>query len=274
MAVPDPFVGCWVRDGVSVGDEAMAEPADVMWLQGREWFADVRAARPGIEAGSATMALGARAEAFGGRCTWTALPGVAPASAGRLDWAHEIDFSGGFAEGDGAEVRWVSDGWFEEHGDLGDGDPPTGFREVWRATGGSGPLLAAVGLSDEDGGGEACGTGLVVAVGCERLLLLDRRTEGSFVWSHSRRDDRGVWRVLRRHDPAAGDLEGAAVPPGLLAAEQTSDWLCTLDDVPEPGTSFAGEGIEWVVMESHGRVHDDVRWSKQYRNTASVRSPA
>jgi hypothetical protein len=272
VAVPEPFVGCWVRDGVSVADEPLVEPADVMWLQGREWFVDVRVPRPGVVAGPATSALGARVEAFGGRCSWSSLAGVPPAAGGRLDWDHEIDFSGGFADGDGAEVRWVTDGWFEEHGDLGDGDPPTAFREVWRVGGQPEPVLAVVGLAAGAHDEGVRVAALVLSVGGDRVLLVGSEGLDGFCWSHARQDEGGVWRPLRRHAPAVGDLEPADAPPVLRAAEETADWLCSLENGPETGYSFVGEGMEWVVTESRGAVHDDVHLSKQYRNTFSVRS--
>ncbi|MCU0309507.1 MAG: hypothetical protein MUE36_00990 [Acidimicrobiales bacterium] len=268
MTVPEAFVGCWTRDGVSVAGEELAEPADVMWLQGREWFADVRVPRPDGRAGPATTALGARAEAFGGRCAWTTLEGVEPAVGGALSWSHEVDWTGGFAEGDGAEARWVADDCFEEHGTVDDDDPPTPFREVWRRQPAEAAPLVVVGFD-----GESRTTAMSVAVGGRRLVLVDRRsTGGAFAWSQALRDEDGGWRVVRRQvDPpvtvASADVDAT---PALADAEATADWL-DAHPASEAGMKFAGSDTTWVVVEAGGLVHDRLALSKQYRNSPSVR---
>jgi len=275
VAVPERFVGCWVRDGVSVGDEDLAEPADVVWLQGREWFADLRVPRPegpAGPAGPATTAMGARPEAFAGRCQWVAPDGVDPDAGGQLRWLHDLDWSGGFADGDGAEARWVSARCFEEHGTVDEADPPTPFREVWRAEPDEGAVLAAVGL--DDGGRPQM---VSVSVHGRRLVMVDRRASGGmFAWSHARRDESDGWHVVHREVALLDDegLSGRSVPgstEALAGAEATADWLGAHPN-PEVGTSFAGSGVTWVIVEAGGEVHHGVALSKPYRNTPSLRS--
>jgi hypothetical protein len=118
MTVPAAFVGVWVRRGLVAGEEPGAEPAEVVWLQGREWFVDVRVPLDGVVAGPATTDLGARAEAFGGRCVWAPIDGEDPDRIGTLTWHHEIDLAGGFAGGDSGVVEWISSTSFEERGSF------------------------------------------------------------------------------------------------------------------------------------------------------------
>jgi hypothetical protein len=276
VVVPARFVGAWVRDGIAAGDEELAEPADVLWLQGRDWFADLRTARPDATAGPATTALGSTAEAFAGRCTWQAIDGVDPHEGGRLTWHHDVDWAGGFADNDGGDIHWISDRCFEERGTVDQLGASIGFREVWRAEPGDRTVLAAVAHPTAKSatnpampaapGGEV--TGILIAVGGERLILLDGRAGGgSFGYAHARRDASGAWQPVRRMvtpaSTAAAELHAVEELAGRLAAHET---------VPPEGETFAGPSLTWTIVEGQGGVHGDVALSKSYRNTTSVRS--
>lgn len=265
MTVPDAFVGAWVRESVQAAAEPAAEPSDVLWLQGREWFADLRAVRAGAASvGPVTAAVGARPEAFAGRCRHHVGEDGAPDA---LEWEHHVDWTGGFAGTDAAEVRWLGDRRFEERGLFDHGEAEVPYTEVWVGEPGPADVLVAVArdvLQERN-------CGVIVRVGVHRLVLVDERPVGGpFAVSHSRRDELGGWYSVRRTlDPTD------RASRGLDAAEAVAAWLEERDQGPEVAESFAGSGmLRWTVMEARGAVHDDVPLSKRYRNNSSLRSPA
>lgn len=288
MAVPPALVGAWVRDGAAVDDEPEIEPADVVWLQGREWFADMRTPRPGVRGGTATMDLGGRTEAFAGRTHWSPVAGVDPDVRAELRWDHHLDRTGGFAGVDAGTIRWLDESSFLETGSVpaaAAGGPASTYVERWRAEPGPAGVLVAVARrrsanAPADEGVETPVAGIIVVVGVHRLVLLDERpTGGPFSFAHDRGDEHGGWHTVRV-ETGPGTSSAA-----LDAALETADALCATAGSLSSGDVVAGSpSSSWVVVEAgegvghttggadRTPVHDGVPLSKPYRNMRSVRS--
>jgi hypothetical protein len=261
MTVPAAFLGPWVRRGLVVGEEPGAEPAEVLWLQGREWFVDVRVPVDGVVAGPATTDLGARAEAFGGRCMWAPIDGEDPDRIGTLAWCHEIDLASGFAGGDAGVVEWISPTSFEERGSFSFEGVDVPFRETWTSDAVAVGSFAAVASSVESG--SACV--LVVAVGHQRGMVIDERSSGGpsgFVMSVESDDE--TWNTIRSE--VVGDVVS------IDATIKFVDSLCSSANALRIGETIIEPTRCWTVVENEPALHDGVPLSKLHRNIPSVGS--
>lgn len=178
--VPACFVGAWRRVSIALGDGAPQEPADVVWLQARRGFADVRIPRrAGIEP-----------VAFAGITTWDS-----PA----LTWHHHLDLAPGPAAADVGAVEW-RDGDLVERGVLVVDGEPTTYEEVWRRE--PRPVAPVVVLSHNGADGR-CG-GMLVRVGDDAIVVAGT--------------DRGIAARWDRREGARWWTVGSVGPASLLPA--------------------------------------------------------
>jgi hypothetical protein len=125
--MPDELVGAWERVSVALDGGPPDEPADVVWVQGRSAFADLRVPRVGV---------GARVEApdlpYGTRSVARCFAGHAAYEAPNVRWHHTIDLAGEPAdEDDVGHVCWDAGDLVEEGTFLNDG-VAVSYVEVWR----------------------------------------------------------------------------------------------------------------------------------------------
>lgn len=177
--IPDEFVGAWRRASIAIGDGPPREPSDVVWLQARSGFADLRLPR----------GRGSEPLAFAGRTTWDA-----PA----LTWHHQVSLDP--PRNDVGAVEWSGDRLVERGAIVVDGDLTT-YEEVWiRLSTARRPLVVAT--HDDDAGRRDA---MLVRVGDHALAM--GRTPHGFAARHDRLLD-GAWTTVARL--GSGDLP--AVP--------------------------------------------------------------
>ena len=166
--IPDEFVGVWRRESIAIGDGPPMETCDVIWLQARSGFADLRLPREGGDG---------EAMAFAGRTTWDA-----PA----LTWHHQVSLEAPFT--DVGAVEWRGSRLVERGATVVDGEPGT-YEEVWaRIAPANLPLLV---VTHDDDAGRCDAT--LVRVGAHALVM--GRTRDAFAARHDRLVD-GTWTTV------------------------------------------------------------------------------
>jgi hypothetical protein len=123
VSVPDRIVGAWRRVGLVVGGTRRVDHCDVLWLQGREWYADIRLR---IEPGSPAPTEGPAAvfaaeRAFAGRAHWRDP---------EMTWEHSFDSAHGAGDPDVGRLSWA-EGVMVEEGELGGGGSRIPYVEEW-----------------------------------------------------------------------------------------------------------------------------------------------
>jgi hypothetical protein len=121
--VPSELVGGWRRTELVVGGEPR-DDADVLWLQGAEWYADVRIPHDDH---------GGPVEAFAGPAAW---------EPPHFTWHHQLDWLGSFPT-DVGHLQWdrgslIETGTFAEDGEA---QP---YSERWVRVAAVGPRFVAV----------------------------------------------------------------------------------------------------------------------------------
>jgi Protein HRI1 len=144
--IPDEFVGAWRRVSIAIDDEPPQEDSDVVWLQARSGFADLRMPR----------ADSVDPMAFAGVTTWE------PPS---LTWHHNISLEPPWT--DVGAVHWRGDDLVERGATTVDGEPAT-YEEVWRCVS-NGRGVPMVVLTHDDDGGTIDST--LVRVGDHALVM-------------------------------------------------------------------------------------------------------
>ena len=82
-AVPDELIGVWRRAGISVNGGEVLEDSDVVWIQTRSRYVDIRVPRVGVSASE---------EAAAGRQDW---------ESPRLRFRHELDYTHNYPDDEG-----------------------------------------------------------------------------------------------------------------------------------------------------------------------------
>ncbi len=175
MTVPDELVGTWVRTSISLDGAPPDEWEDVVWVQTRSHFADLRLPRAGTVA-----------PANAPRSPW-AFSGTTESEPGRLRWIHSVDShrpgSPDPHAGDEGDVRWQDDdpgsGILIETGSFG----ATRYEEVWQrveASAHGDPLV----LEAPDGAGR------LVRVGDHSVVVAEHSSTGDVAARHDRWDGR------------------------------------------------------------------------------------
>ncbi len=149
--VSDELVGVWVRESLQVEDDPPFEDSQVVWLQARNWFADVRVALPGEKAPS---------ESFGGNVEWREP---------HLRFNHSIDLTGNFSD-DKGKLSFDGDVLIEE-GSVDVGDKTIRYSERWLRKSSLNPSYAVLCAND----GEEL-QGLIVRVD-EHMIAMTRMAE-------------------------------------------------------------------------------------------------
>jgi hypothetical protein len=121
--LPAAFIGGWRRTELVVGGRAR-DDADVLWLQGAEWYADVRI--PHHDRGGPV-------EAFAGPARW---------EPPRFTWEHRLDWLGSFPD-DVGHLAWDGDDLIETGVFDVDGHHQP-YSERWVRAGAGAPRLVAV----------------------------------------------------------------------------------------------------------------------------------
>lgn len=205
--MPRRFVGAWRRtelrlDGAIVGPE---DDAEVLWLQARRWYADLRI--PLIDPGGPV-------EAFAGPARW---------DDPLFTWEHHLDWLGTFPSDVGTFEAVGPD--LVERGTFVDGDTVVGYEERWVRVGGDSDVVVARGAIGS-------GAAVLVEVGRHRLVLVDQRADGGvFSVQRAERTGEGWSTTFARGvelGPVAAAGEGGAV---LGAAITIGAWTLTVTEV-------------------------------------------
>jgi hypothetical protein len=169
--IPDEFVGAWERISVSLDGSVPAEPATVIWLQGRSAFADLRLPRDDVHAPDLPYGTGSVERCFAGHARF---------EPPNLRWSHTIDLAGVLADKDDVGyVRWDNGDLVEEGTFLIDGIAVE-YVEVWHKL----PDCAGRVVEITDRGF------VHVEVGDHALTIDDKRSAGgSFLARYQRRGD-------------------------------------------------------------------------------------
>lgn len=123
VMTPAAFSGGWQRDGVSVGDEVLREPATAIWLQAGDRYVDIRTSfEPSTLNGPS---------AFGGTTTF---------DDNTITWSHHVDCPSGTVVARASEtgladtghVSWHDYDTFTETGTVPTDDGPAVYEELWR----------------------------------------------------------------------------------------------------------------------------------------------
>jgi HRI1 protein len=203
-AIPDPFVGAWRRVSITLGDGPPDEPSDVVWLQARCRFADLRLPRR----------RGVEPVAFAGVTSWDA-----PA----LTWHHRLDLAA--SAPDVGVMEWRGDD-LVERGAAYHGGELTTYEEVWRRAPGGEPSPILVLTRDDETG--TC-RGALVRVGDHAIVMA--LTERGLAVRRERWVD-AAWQMV-------GGIGSAALPvvpepepgwgPGRLVDLPGSDGWCVCE---------------------------------------------
>jgi hypothetical protein len=110
--IPDEYIGVWHRESVQVEGQEPFEDSQVVWLQARSRYADVRVALPDYQV---------EPESFGGSITW---------SEPQLTFAHQIDLTNRFPN-DMGRLHFEGDVLVEE-GSVEIGGRTIAYRERWQ----------------------------------------------------------------------------------------------------------------------------------------------
>jgi hypothetical protein len=174
LTVPACFVGAWRRVSIAFDGGVLDEPSDVLWLQARRGFADVRV----------PSRRGGEPAAFAGTTTWEP-----PA----LTWHHRLDLAPPAPDSapgppDVGAVEWRGDDLVERGTTVLDG-VPTPYEEVWRReTGAPTPVVVLV-----RGGAAGAGGGMLVRVGADAIVIA--ATDRGLAARRDRRDGAHWWTV-------------------------------------------------------------------------------
>jgi hypothetical protein len=167
--LPPSFIGAWRRTDLTVGG-LPKDDADVLWLQGAAWYADVRIPH---------QDHGGPVEAFAGTAHW-ADP--------HFTWAHDLDWLGSFPE-DVGHLAWDGDVLVETGSFDVDGEQQP-YAERWVRDAGTdtGPRLVAVTVGEP---------GIVaIRVGSEAIVVASG--EGTFAVRRDRIEAGGVKAAFAR----------------------------------------------------------------------------
>jgi hypothetical protein len=197
--VPASFVGAWRRTRLVVGDKPR-DDADVLWLQGTEWYADVRI--PHADHGGPV-------EAFSGPASW---------EQPYFTWSHDLDWLGSYPD-DRGHLEWdaadlVETGQFEVDG------KPVPYSERWVRDPATSPRLVAVTVDRPV-------TATVVRVGTDAIVIATATEGDGFAVRRDQIEGSGMKSVFHR--------EVAMEPLAPFPFARTS---CVGDYVDYAGTLF------------------------------------
>ena len=140
--VPDELIGVWRRAGILVNGAEIFEDSDVVWIQTRSRYVDVRVPRDGMSSSK---------EAIAGRQSW-----VSP----RLRFHHELDYTHNYPDDEG-ELSWDGDTLVESGSVIHEGNS-IDFLERWSRITALNPGYAAWEIREPD----QLLKGICLKVGC------------------------------------------------------------------------------------------------------------
>lgn len=197
---PSAFSGGWQRDGVSVGDEALREPATAIWLQAGDRYVDIRTSfEPSILNGPG---------AFGGTTTFsnntiTSTHHIACPSRPVIDGPSTADAV------DTGHVSWHDYDTFTETGSVPTSSGVTMYEELWRRIpdAQNGPAFSLV---------PAGGEGIAVRCGRHVAALYRPESADGDRWAAVHLRERvGRWAI---HVQLGDHVECGRLASSLLAA--------------------------------------------------------
>jgi hypothetical protein len=171
--VPGHLVGAWRRVGLVVDGVVVDETLDVLWLQGPEWYADIRlplAADTGPEVAVGTDADGGQDGPSPGAAPLSspmAFAGPAAWSEPMMGWTHVFDSAGRPTGVDAGQLSFDDDVLIET-GQWSEGDRVVTYIERWAR------------LDDEPATVEHWPAGVTVSAGPRRIVIDDHRPDGTF----------------------------------------------------------------------------------------------
>jgi hypothetical protein len=195
---PERFSGAWRQTSISVDGQPPRQPADVIWIQADDVYADLRVPKHAAHP----------VACFAGTTTW---------DAPHLCWAHHLDLTSARHEDVGAMVgegdELVEAGWSELDGRR------VPYVECWeREPGSTGPLLA---LTRRDG------LGTLVQAGDHALTVCDDRPRGGEYRACYRTRVAGTWSIaltLGPHAPALPEPPQSPAEPGAWLPLDAHQW--------------------------------------------------
>ena len=193
--LPVAYTGVWQRQSLAIAGRSPFEDSDVIWLQTRSYFADLRT--PHCMHGAA-----ARVSAFSGTIRW---------QAPRITFIHDLDLAD--SADDSAELELVaeSEDFLIERGVHRHGTQLIRYEETWRRLReADGMTRVADGRLPSD---QQPSMRFIEIAGIALLLLDERQRGGDFTAVQFARDG-GDWNVTRRIgssaiSPPPSELEGS-----------------------------------------------------------------
>jgi hypothetical protein len=170
--VPGHLVGTWHRVGLVIDGAEVDETLDVLWLQGPEWYADIRLPLAGTPGGptAGTVPLSAPM-AFAGPAAW---------SDPMMGWTHVFDSAGRPTGVDAGHLVFEGDVMIET-GQWSEGDRVVTYAERWAR------------LDDEPATVEHRTGGVTVSAAGRRIAIDDHRPAGPFTAVRLEGDNAGGW---------------------------------------------------------------------------------
>jgi hypothetical protein len=187
--VPGHLVGAWRRVGLEVDGVEVDETLDVLWLQGPEWYADIRLPLadadhgPGIGTGVGSSGVPAPGSAplsapmaFAGPAAW---------SDPMMGWMHTFDSAGRPTGVDAGQLSFDDDVLIET-GQWSEGDRVVTYVERWAR------------IDDTAATVEHRTAGITVSAGLRRIVIDDHRPDGTFTSIRLSGDGDGGWTEMGR----------------------------------------------------------------------------
>jgi hypothetical protein len=197
--LPIAYTGVWQRQSLAIAGRAPFEDSDVIWLQTRSYFADLRTPR-------CMHRATARVSAFSGSIRW---------QAPRISFVHDLDLANASAD-DSAELQLAveSEDFLIERGVRRHGTQLIEYQETWRRMRKPDGMTRVVdGRLPTD---QQPSMRFIEIAGIALLLLDERHRGGDFTAVQFARDG-GDWRAMRQ----VGSSAILPPPPAL----QDTTWM-------------------------------------------------
>jgi hypothetical protein len=185
--VPGHLVGAWQRVGLVIDGAGVDETLDVLWLQGPEWYADIRlplvTSDTGPEVAVGTGADGGQDDPSPGAAPLSApmaFAGPAAWSDPMMGWTHVFDSAGRPTGVDAGPLVFEGDVMIET-GQWSEGDRVVTYVERWAR------------IDDTAATVEHRPAGVTVSAGLRRIVIDDHRPDGTFTAIRLSADGGGGW---------------------------------------------------------------------------------
>jgi len=188
VTVPPAFVGAWRRGGLVLDGTRCGDPAEVLWLQTGDWYADIRIPRPPSRGSEDLDNPGADDPAFLHFAEPWAFAGTAEWDPPIMTWHHHLDIHVHPASDANPLVQ--ESGVLVERGTIDWSGRSVAFAEEWYRLTPDNPQTAV-----EEGSKR-----IRIAVADWRITVEDTRPSGTFLAVREQRQA-GRWQETGRLRP-------------------------------------------------------------------------